>query len=465
MMYDILLQNCHIFGHDESDTLGIRNGLIEYIGNGVEKQAKKKIDLEGRMIVPGFVDSHTHMLSLGLSLTGLELSGAKSKDEALNKVKEYAKKAEKIIVGRGWDESLWKDRTYITREDLDVIEKPVILFRRDGHMATLNTAALRILALESRKDGILKEKELDLLDPLITPSKTVQKKALQEAFKRALQEGVTFVRDIVDANTFEVYKKMKHIPIGVKMLIYDNDANKSICNESSICGVKTFLDGSIGAMTAAVSDWDSSNVLATKDNLSSIAQHAWSMKLPLAVHAIGDKATELAAEVLSEGSHFKNSIEHFELVHDDLLQSMDRHIIASCQPNFLQWSLPGGLYERRLGRYWLENNNPYRKILDSGIHLAFGSDCMPFGPLYGIKLATSSPFQKQRISAEEAITCYTYEGAYLLGMEQIGKLEKGYYADIVILSNTLDRLDNCKVEATLVHGRTLYSSDSFKGLK
>ena len=105
------------------------------------------------------------------------------------------------------------------------------------------------------------------------------------------------------------------------------------------------------------------------------------------------------------------------------------------QPNFVgEWAWPGGMYDTRLGKKRLERCNPYRKLLDLGIHIPFGSDGMPFHPLYGIWSAVNHPIKKSRITLEEAVKCFTYEGAYATIEEDLkGTIEPGKLADITIL--------------------------------
>jgi hypothetical protein len=137
-------------------------------------------------------------------------------------------------------------------------------------------------------------------------------------------------------------------------------------------------------------------------------------------------------------------------------------IVASMQPNYIgEWGLPGDMYEKRLGKYWLEHNNTYKEIMDEGAVIAFGSDCMPFSPLYGIHWAVNAPMDSQRISVHEAIKCYTKNAAYASFEESIkGSIEPGKLADLVALSEdpyeNPQQIKDIKVALTIQSGEIVY---------
>ncbi|WP_449461706.1 amidohydrolase [Tardisphaera miroshnichenkoae] len=465
-MLDLLLRNGKVFheGVFEEADVGIDGNRIAKIGN-VTEQASREVDLEGRVVLPGFIDSHTHMLHLGLQKLRLDLSECRTREEAIEKARDRAKKPGiKVIVGYGWDESAWGESDYLRREELDFTDKPVVLYRRDGHMATLNSAALRKLGLES-PDGVLKEEGLDLLGELVSPDQGEIQAALEAAFDVALREGVTVVRDYVDRATALAYLTLNP-PIRVYRSIYADEYFEGFRGELS-WGVKAFLDGSIGARSAAHEGWPDSNLKMDEAQFAELASSFWRRGMPVAVHAIGDRAVSVALKVF-RNAPIRNSIEHFELVNDEMLDEVNNTFISS-QPNFLQWALPGGLYESRLGKKWLEENNPFHEILARDLDLAFGSDCMPFGPNYGIYYAVTSPYSRQRITLEQAIDCYTRGGAKLLGNPLLGSISEGSYADIAVFEadygKDINTLRNEKPQMTIVNGRIVYleSGDDFFG--
>jgi predicted amidohydrolase YtcJ len=136
-------------------------------------------------------------------------------------------------------------------------------------------------------------------------------------------------------------------------------------------------------------------------------------------------------------------------------------VIASMQPNFLQWSGPGGLYEARLGPGRDARIDPHRKVLDAGVALAFGSDGMPFGPLYGIHLAVNAPHPDQKVSVAEAIHAYTLGAAYAAFEEDsLGSLEPGKLADFIVLSRdpaqAPTKINEIAIERTYLAGERVF---------
>ncbi|MEM3192493.1 MAG: amidohydrolase family protein [Candidatus Parvarchaeota archaeon] len=226
-MLDLVLENCKIFGRDGSWSLGIKRGRIALLEEDIKERAKSRKDMQGKLVIPGFVDSHTHLLLLGLEKTRVSLFSCKSLDEAVDRIRRESEGNRKIIIAYKWDESLWGSHEYLERKDIDFTEKPVIAYRRDGHMATLNSAALRLVGKETSRDGILKEEELRLLDPLVDPDTVERKNALIETQKDALSNGVTAVRDVVDRATYNAYSMLEN-RIRVFRTVYDREMFQGI---------------------------------------------------------------------------------------------------------------------------------------------------------------------------------------------------------------------------------------------
>ncbi len=462
LVFDTLITNARIFGHEDADTIAIDRGRIVYVGRDHGLEAKNTFDLSGGYVLPGFIDSHAHLLSTGLEQTRLNLFEYEAKIEAIDAIRRYAEKHDKVVAYR-WDESRWRDDpTYITASDLDGIVKPVVAFRRDGHMAVANDQAMRSIG-QHRPDGIFREEDMQMLDPLVKPGEEEYVQALQTAIGISASLGITGVRDIVDRATYDAYRRIKS-NVRIFKVIYAEDLFAGFGSDPSDWGVKTFLDGSLGARTAAHEGWDTKNLKMSEQQFERFCEGTWSRNLPVAVHAIGDLAVRVAAETMHRhAGRQRNSIEHFELVEDGVLDIIDANTIVSAQPNFLEWAGHGGMYQDRLGESWLYRNNPYRDILDKGLKLAFGSDSMPLGPMYGIHYAVNSEFSQQRITFEEAVRSYSEAGSYLIGAENwIGRIETGYSADFAVFNerNIEDRrrLKEAKPLMTIVHGNTIYDA-------
>lgn len=451
------------------DTVSVKDGRIFSLNNPVNESNKKIIDLEGKCVVPGFIDAHTHMLRLGLELNGLSLEDISDRGEVLRKVKDFSDRQDiSIVVGYGWDESLWKSNDFLNADELSFTSKPVILYRRDGHMAVVNRAVLKSLHADGDselRNGILKEEKMNLVKDMLKPDRPQIIRALNTAKEKAFSLGITGVRDIVDYDTEVAYTTMNSGKFHVSRAIYTEDFFGGFRRNMGRWGIKLFMDGSVGSLTAAHKGWAEENLKYSHSQFAAITDFYWKRGLPVAVHAIGEIAVRSAVEELARSPHqITNSIEHFELVEDDILEMIGDNTVISAQPNFLMWAGRDGMYEKNLGSEWLETNNPYREILDRGIRLAFGSDCMPMNPAFGIAKTVGSDFSRQRLSLIEAVEAYSSGSAGILGIDGTkGSIKKGLDADMAIFPegffNAGADLANSKPLETILGGNTVYRSE------
>ncbi len=462
----LLLYNGKFYGTDDAEWILIRNGVIADIGKGALPDATRKINLDGMFVYPGFCDSHTHLSNIALMQSNLDLSH-KTKVEILEMIKNESRK-KKIVIGRGWDESNWKDAKYITADEIDSVcaDVPVVLVRECGHLATLNTAAMK-------KFGIVRENGLIFEDEVGYVLKNVERNLdIMAAIDYALSRGITAIHDF--ANTvimrkyFELWRK-NQLKIRVMLNFYRSGYHAvrklglvtGFGDEFfKIGGLKLFADGSIGAGTAATTYRDGKTVspLMSLRQLRAYVTNANSRGIKVLTHAIGDLAIETVLRAYENTSG--NRIEHFELATDEHIERIGESLVCM-QPNFLKWAARGGLYEKMLGERWLPLNNAYRKILDAGHKLLFGSDGMPLSPLFGIHYAVNSPYEAQRISVDEALDAYTRGASHI--SSRLGKIKKGFLADLVVLDRDLkDRahIIDAKVVYTIINGAILYSNIS-----
>ncbi|MGC1121989.1 MAG: amidohydrolase [Candidatus Methanofastidiosia archaeon] len=429
--------------------------------------AQKEIDLEGRTLIPGFIDCHTHFVSMGMKLSNVDLSDVKNLQEAVSRLEKRASESEqdKWVLGFSWDESMWPERRWLSPEDLAGIENPVCATRVDGHMAVLNPAGQKAL---HREKGYLFEEELFHLSEIKVEQDT--ELAFKTALALAHKEGVTSIHDNpMDIGTFLLYQKMRceelriyvNLPVSVLDAVAQINLRSGFGNEwLRVGGIKIFTDGSIGAKTAALSfpyrNEENNGLLVYSDQeLASILKKAHPNQT--AVHAIGDRAIQQVITCSVPGKKNRNRIEHAELVRDHQIPRIkELGLLLSMQPNFFQWSHPGGLYDDRFGTGL---DNRMRTLKEAGIPIVFGSDCMPFSPLYGIEQVTKAPFEEQRLTVMDALAMYTREGAYASFEEDIkGTIEKGKLADFVVLSDDPREVDisSIRVEMTIVGGKVVY---------
>ena len=193
----------------------------------------------------------------------------------------------------------------------------------------------------------------------------------------------------------------------------------------------------------------------------------------VAIHAIGDRAIEYAINCIQDSlqklpkKDHRHRIEHCEVLTTQQIERLkELSIIPSMQPNFVgEWSGPESMYESRLGTRRDRTTNPYRALLDEGIIIAFGSDGMPFKPIYGIWSAVYHPFKESRINLEEAVQCYSLNSAYASYEERYkGSLEPGKLADIAVFEKDLteitgEELKECETYMTLVGGKILFHKE------
>jgi len=518
---DVAILNAKVYtlrsDDKRAEAVGVNGRRISLVGSNKDVRARigratRVIDAKGKVVLPGFIDSHCHLAALGICLTQPDLSEAGSKDEVLEIIKEAAKEkaeGEWIVVdfAHGWQESKWKgDREYIRKEEIDrvVPNNPVVLTRIDGHCCSVNSRALEILNIPAgtpgyemengEPTGVLKEQAMEMLDQVpeihgaFTASVEELVKGLKLATRRAHELGVTSVHDLyVGSKEIQAYRELKdtgELKIRVSLsprVEYLDEVIKSGLgvgfrdDKLRLGAVKILADGSTGARTAALvepySDAPQERGLLTwpQEELESMVLKAHENGIQLAIHAIGDRAIELVLDCFEKANQkagerdLRHRIEHFSMASRDQIERAARlNIVASMQPNWVGgWGLPGSEDEARLGTDRLRRMNPFAWVKEAGVKLAFGSDCMPFSPLYGIHWAVNAPFPSQRISVEEAFKAYTAGGAYASFEENYkGTIEEGKLADLIILDqnpfSNPKEIKDMQVMFTMIDGEIVY---------
>jgi hypothetical protein len=485
----------------EADSLAIGEGRILALGRSetilpLAQEGTRTIPLQGKALLPGFIDAHTHLLSVGLKEIGweIDLSG-RSREDVLTQLANVAHERGKgeWVIARGWDESSWKERAYLTRTELDRIAptNPVVAVRVDGHLLIANSVALAKIPphanpkLIDRARGFVREEAAFTFQRSIEPEEETLREGLHAATASAHRLGITSVHTMEPADRLKLYLNERG-KIRLRVTLYPKvpciDALKTFGIRSGggddwlrIGGVKLFADGSIGAGNAALgapyADSGETGALNyTDEALFSIIRRADEAGLQTVVHAIGDRGIEQvlrAHSTIRTSKTLRHRIEHFELPTPPQIERAARlGLHLSMQPNFVgNWSGEGSLYEKRLGKDRDQQSDPHRLVVDAGIPLAFGSDCMPISPLYGLHWAVNAPHPAQRVTVEEGIACYTTMGAHFSFEEDTkGKLAPGMLADLVILNKdprrVSGRIADVQVETTIVGGEVVYQKES-----
>jgi len=497
MSADLILTSCRFpLGSPGDDAIAVRCGRIVAVGPADQVKGHAAddtvfLDLEGRAVLPGFFDAHAHFLQTGLDLTyHVQLGTAHTLGDALERLAQAAKdRPGQWIIARGWDESGWPEKRFIERGDLDraVPRQPACAVRVDGHLVACNTPALARCTLPEseqvdRERGHLFEDAAWAFLRSIRLEDEVLVEAVAEASRHAASLGITAVAEMGLGTSLPAYqtalrrgllqtRTFAYLPLAVADHAQELGLKRGFGSEMlNIAGFKAFLDGSVGAWTAALDapyEGDRGRGELTMD--LDVLAHAWRdlahSGLQMAVHAIGERAIALAlqaAEEIGVGPEDRGRIEHLELATAQQLDRMARlGLVASMQPNFVgNWSGPGRMYETRLGKERDARIDPHAWVLARRIPLAFGSDGMPMGPLYGIGSVVSPPHAAQVVEVRDALSAYTKGAAYsVFAEEEIGVLRVGAWADMVALSADpcSAPLSEVRVDMTWLAGRKIFT--------
>lgn len=446
-------------------------------------------------LMPAFVDAHSHFTWAGLKEVFLNLADVSSRKDLLKRVRAAAENCSGIIRGEQFEENLWYDPALPTLEEMDEAspERPVFLRRICGHLALVNSATLNLIPEEFRQSGkrscVLKEGIVLQFNSIFPPEKSSYNEAIKHAARISISNGVTAQSTTESKYSYGILADSKHLLEGsVRLTVsvpchsLDEVPGMDFATNSSekwlrAFGVKFFLDGSLGAGTAAteasfIHEGKTKNVeqasylLWESRELRETLKLVEKRELMPVVHAIGAKALRQIEEASRCIKYVR--IEHAE----ELLPvwqgewSPERHIF-SMQPNFVsRWQMPGGLYYQRLPAKQVPLLNPFGLVKKGGFMLGFGSDGMPFGPLKGLSGATEHPVEDYRLSADEALRAYTLDAASVAGWKELSiPLKPGRIADLVVLSdNPLGDISwkDLEVISTICAGKTVFGENLLK---
>jgi predicted amidohydrolase YtcJ len=508
---DLVVFNGNIITMDPqkpiANALAVKSYKVLAIGEEEEvvdliPDAKRVIDLGGKTVVPGFIDAHTHLTSAGVKAAHVQLDKVGSVGEAVRFLTDAASNYPKgeWILGYGWDESDWKKKRFIEAKDLDHVSKdhPVMATRVCGHLASVNTIGLNKLGIDLNQEGVQKDrlgrptgvlKDIDeVWDKVRSGPKEIQE-GVVKGNKIANEKGITTAVDNASAGTIRHIREIEtRNQLTTRMIVnipvdqIDHMITLGLTSGMGsplvrVGGVKIFTDGSIGAKTAYVSKGyidDSKNKgmqLFSQEEYATIVRKAVANNIQTVTHAIGDEALEMVIstfESLEDKNMLRDQrhrIEHAEMINEyQIRRAVGLGLILSMQPNFVgRWQKIGGLYDQRFDEETVRGMNMFRVALDNGARLCFGSDGMPYGPLYGIWSAVTHHNDRVRLTVEEALRCYTMESAYSIFQEHtLGSLTVGKRADFVVLSDNIlevppDKIIDIDIEMTVVGGIVEYS--------
>lgn len=527
---DLVIRNANIHTMaatpKTADSIAIRDGKIIAIGSdadtkGLIGQGTKVVDAKGKLIIPGFNDSHVHFLSVGSQLSSVDLRDAATPAEFVRRIKEFAATLPKgqWILGGNWDHENWTPNDLPTAAMIDAAtpDNPVFVDRLDGHMALANSLAMRLAKVDKdtkevdgglivrdadgNPTGVLKDAAMNYIYPAIPDMSFEQRlAAAKAATDHAASLGVTSVQDMSAGRDIGVYQELLRRG-ELKTRVYgcsplsDYDRWQRTGVRFAFGGgmlrvgcLKGFADGSLGSTTAwffepylddpSTSGLPSDEIAAMPDNVL----NADKAGLQIFIHAIGDRANATVLDNFAKAAAANGArdrrfrIEHAQHIRvADIKRFGSQKVIASMQPYH---SIDDGRWAwKRIDNERLKGTYAFRSLLDSGAVLAFGSDSpvAPLDPILGVYAAVTrrtldnkNPdgwLPEQKISVEETIRAFTFGSAYGEFQEKVkGTLEPGKYADLVILSEdifTIDptRIREAKVLLTVVGGKVVYTSE------
>ncbi|MCJ7762407.1 amidohydrolase [Candidatus Bathyarchaeota archaeon] len=498
-----------------ADALAVKGNRIFKVGTNesVSKligEDTTVIRLEGRTVVPGFIDTHIHVCDFGKLLTWLNLENVASIKEMQSCLSQHIKKAVKgkWIIGRGWNQNRLSEKRLPTRFDLDPFspDNPVVLYHQSGQVCVVNSKALELASVNQHGNagidknaqtgeltGILRDEATNLVWKMIPePSEEELLAATLMALEKIVEAGITSVHWIVlSAIELSIIEKIASTKLGLRvyLIIPENLLDKALPilgnlkNEFlKFGGVVIFSDGYLASRTATLSQPYSDNpkergeLLCPEKEMLKLAGKIQDAGLQVVIHAVGDKAVETALNVLEENSqqlkakNLRPRLEQATVLNEELIERINKQqAIVSVQPcvvasEFSVWSAMERLGAERAR--WLF---PLKTLIGNGVMVVAGSDCPmePLSPLLGIQAAvTRDAFPQERVSVEDALRMYTVNAAYASFDEKIkGSIEVGKLADFTVLSKDphatpSSEIGDIKVEYTLIEGKVVYSKTS-----
>ncbi len=479
-----------------------------------------RVDAEGLTVIPGIIDAHAHLMGLGMSRLQVDLVGTRSLDEVIARLQERAASLPEgaWLLGRGWDQNDWPEKRFPTHEVLDRYfpDRPVWLRRIDGHAWWANKAAMRpiwdtlqhmpdpeggkiVRDASGKPTGIFIDAAMQLINQLVPePSREERKQALQLALKETVAFGLTGVHDAgVDQSTIELYQEAIDegaFPLRVYAMIGGQGPTfEAYCGKGPfmykdrlvVRSVKYYIDGALGSRGAALledysDDPGNRGLLRYEpDVFTRMVREAMSCGFQVNTHAIGDRGNRVVLDAYEAAMQEvpdhagRHRIEHAQVVTlEDIPRFARLGVIASMQPTHatsdMYWA------EDRLGPERIKGAYAWRRFLDAGVRLAFGSDfpVESANPMLGIYAAVTRQdttgwppggwYPDQRLTREEALRAFTLDAAYAAFQEhELGSLEPGKWADFLILDRDIMRVPEqdifrTKVYATVLGGEVVF---------
>jgi predicted amidohydrolase YtcJ len=514
-----------------AEAMAVADGQITCIGKmdhvlldcGGGQERAETVNLNGHFVMPGLNDAHVHLGSAGADALAVELRGVTSVAELQKRVAEAVAhhKEGEWITGSGWDHTLWPDKRFPNRQQLDAVapNNPVILTHISGHVAVANTLALKKAEIDKstpnppggeiehdglgEPTGMLKEgAAMQLVRVRIPdPSPEERRRGIEIALADVARNGVTSLQDNSAWEDFQVYQQLKEegkLTARITEWLHFNDSLNDLQDRRAQGGtkdpwlktgaLKAVTDGALGSRTAAMlepyNDDPSTTGIFTydPDKLRAMAIERDRAGFQLNFHAIGDRANRIALDVFEAVAKVngprdrRDRIEHAQVVAPmDFQRFAELKVIASMQPSHqttdMRWA------EDRIGNERIKGAYAWNTMLKDGVRLAFGTDypVEPISPFRGLYACVTRERPEggprkgwepqEKISLEDCIRAYTSGSAYAQFEEgKKGELKAGEYADFIVLSDDLTKIPpsqytKVRVLRTVVGGRTVFQGN------
>ncbi|SIS87062.1 hypothetical protein SAMN05421766_104518 [Zobellia uliginosa] len=517
---DLIVVNANVYtvdsGFTKAEAFAVQNGKFIAVGTSVEIQEKYTsdtiVDAQGKTITPGLIDAHCHFYGLGQKQQVVDLTGTKSYDEVLEKVKAFQESRPRdFILGAGWDQNDWEVKEFPTKEKLDALfpDTPIALSRIDGHALLVNQKALdragigvdtkveggEIVKQDGKLTGVLVDNPMDMVYAVIPAGDMADRiKALKDAERICLDYGLTTVNDAgLDRSAIELIDSLHQtgdLSIRVYAMIGAWESNLKYylkrkpykTERLNVRSVKVYGDGALGSRGAALREPYSDMpghfgaMVTPVSQIENLAQSIAKTDFQMNTHAIGDSANVVvlrAYEKALKGQKDRRwKVEHAQIISPENFDYFKNGIIPSVQPTHatsdMYWAKDRIGEEREKGAY------AYKTLLDKAGTIALGTDfpVEKVNPLLTFYAAVARKDLedypkggyriKEALTREETLKGMSLWAAYSnFEEDEKGSVEVGKFADFVVYSDNLmevpiEKVPEIKVEQTYIAGKRLH---------